>query len=553
MRFIRYLALASVLGVAACDFDDTLGVENTDRPDRARILGSPTEIQGLASGQFQSVFSGTLNNIARTNTGMMTAALMNASGLANNGLGPRGSLPRLPIDNNPGNAYESENFADFRILSGVSRNTADILERAKVAGFTLGPDGDVNRLIGFTHFVSGVANGYLSLVYDQAGIAAPGQAGDFIPPLSTYQEVNAFALAQFDSALVYINRPGTRNLPTGWLTGQAGPEVSPAEFARVIRSFRARMRAGVARNTQERAAVDWNAVVADATNGITADFNVRLSPSDGWDHQWLATTLHFRDVNWHQMTNYIIGMADTSGGYEAWLATPRGDRNNFTIVTPDLRFPQGATRAEQNRGGAADDTPLPAGQYFRNRNPGKDQPEAGWVNSQYDHYRFRGLADASRVGNLPFFTRAENDMLAAEGYIRTNRFAEAAALIDRTRVASGLPALTGVVTAANQPVPGGASCVPRTPTGPNNAVVCGNIMEAMKWEKRMETAYTTYGAWFFDSRGWGDLPIGTAVHWPVPWQEVAARPEVARPENRGGVGQPGGATESTYGIGVGNR
>jgi hypothetical protein len=553
MRLIRYMALAAVLGVAACDFEDTLAVENPNNPDRGRILRSPTEIQGLASGQFQSVFNGTMNNIARVNTQMLTAPFENASGLANNGLGPRSLIPRVAIDNNPGNAYEFENFADFRILSGVARNTADILDRAKVEGFTLGPDGDVNRLIGFTHFVSGVAHGYLSLVYEQAAIAAPNQPAAEIPPLATYQEVNQFALAQFDSALAYIGRPGVRQLPTGWLTGQGGPEVSAAEFARVIRSFRARMRAGVARTPEERAAVDWNQVIADATTGIQSDFNVRLSPADGWDYQWLATTLHFRDVNWHQMTNYIIGFADTSGSFEAWLATPRDARNNFTIVTPDRRFPQGATREAQNRGGAADDTPLPEGQYFRNRNPGKDQPEAGWRNSQYDHYRFRALADANRVGNLPFFTRAENDMLAAEGYIRTNRFAEAAALIDRTRVANGLTALTGVVTSATQPVPGGASCVPRTPTGPNNTVVCGNILEAMKWEKRMETAYTTYGAWFFDSRGWGDLPVGTAVHWPVPWQEVAARPEIAAPQNMGGLGQPGGATVNTYGYGVGTR
>ena len=43
--------------------------------------------------------------------------------------------------------------------------------------------------------------------------------------------------------------------------------------------------------------------------------------------------------------------------------------------------------------------------------------------------------------------KAENDLLAAEGYIRTGKIAEAAAKIDLSRVANGgLPALTGVVT-----------------------------------------------------------------------------------------------------------
>jgi hypothetical protein len=52
-------------------------------------------------------------------------------------------------------------------------------------------------------------------------------------------------------------------------------------------------------------------------------------------------------------------------------------------------------------------------------------------------------------------------------------------------------------------------------------------------------------------RGWNDLPVGTAVHWPVPYQELDARQQ--RTYNLGGVGLPGGAPESTYGFGSGNR
>lgn len=553
MRLIRYLTLASLVGLAAgCD-SEVLEVENRNNPDRPRILATPAEIEGLASGQFQTIINGTLGNIARTNTGMLTAAFENASGLANNGLGPRSHIPRVALDNNPGNAYSTENFADFRILSGVARNTADILMRAKAPGFTLGPgrEGDLTRLKAWTHFISGVAHGYLSLVYAQAAISQETDDPLVPPELSNYPEVNAFALSQFDSALVYLNMPGVTNIPGGWLTGAGGPSVSVADFRRIVHSFRAKMRASVARNPQERAAVDWQRVIEDATAGIQADFQIRLDPAAGWDYQWLATTLHFRDVNWHQMTYYIIGMADVSGAFDNWLATPRDARTNFTIVTPDLRFPRGTTRAEQTRPAADDDLPLPAGQYFRNRNPGKDDASVGWRNSQYDHYRWRALANAGRVGFLPFFTKAENDLLAAEGHIRRGNFQAAAELIDRTRTRAGLPALSGAITALTQPVPGGGQCVPRVPVGPAfTSTACGNIMEAMKWEKRMETAYTTYGAWFFDARGWGDLPEGTAVHWPVPWQEADAR-RIA-PQNVGG-GLPGGAGPSTYGYGSGNR
>ncbi len=555
MRFIRYLVMASLVGAVAGCRGDMLEVLNPNNPDRPRVLASPLDVQGLASAQFQQINLATMGSIQRAQTGMMTASLMNASGLANNGMGPRSLIPRVSLDNNPGNAYGFENYADFRILSAVGRNTADILARAKAPEFTLGPGatGDEDRLKAWTHFISGLAHGYLSLVYDSAGIAQETDDPLDMPELNDYHTINAFAMTQFDSALVYLARPGVTALPAGWLTGGGGAEVSVAEFRRVIHSYRAKMRADVARDPTERAAVDWQQVIADATAGIQSDLNVRLSPADGWDYQWLTTTLHFRDVNWHQMTPYIIGMADVSGGYDNWLAQHRDDRSNFTIVTPDLRFPRGSTRAEQTRPADDDDAPLPAGQYFRNRNPGKDDAAASWRNSQYDHYRFRGLADAGRIGNLPFFTQAENDMLAAEGYIRTGRIADAAALIDRTRTRSGLPSLVEAgITTADQPVPGGAQCVPRVPAPPNfTSTVCGDIMEAMKWEKRMETAYTTYGAWFFDGRGWGDLPEGTAVQWPVPWQEANARQFPAY--NMGGVGRPGGAPPSTYGFGGGTR
>jgi hypothetical protein len=311
------------------------------------------------------------------------------------------------------------------------------------------------------------------------------------------------------------------------------------------------MRAGVARTPEERTAVNWEQVIADATAGLDNDLVVAMNRNQQWDYHWLHSSYHYRDVAWHQMPYYIIGMADVSGGFDNWLSQPRDTRIPFLIVTPDLRFPQGNTRADQNadRGGQV----APTGRkYFRNRAPGLDAAGVGWGISFYDHYRFRSFADAAGVADLPIFTRAENDMLAAEGHIRRGNIAAAAALIDRTRTTSGLPALTGVVTTTAQPVPGGAQCVPRIPVGPNfTSTACGNIFEAMKWEKRLEMAFTAYGGWYFDSRGWGDLPEGTPVHWPTPIQELDARRLPTY--NVGGVGQPGGAGRSTYGYGTGDR
>jgi hypothetical protein len=63
----------------------------------------------------------------------------------------------------------------------------------------------------------------------------------------------------------------------------------------------------------------------------------------------------------------------------------------------------------------------------------------------------------------------------------------------------------------------------------------------MKWEKRMETAFTGYAQWYLDSRGWGDLAEGTALEWPVPYQEMDARNQAFYPSSSG-------AARGTYGF-----
>jgi hypothetical protein len=93
--------------------------------------------------------------------------------------------------------------------------------------------------------------------------------------------------------------------------------------------------------------------------------------------------------------------------------------------------------------------------------------------------------------------------------------------------------------------------VPRTPTGANNSLECGSLLEAMKWEKRMETIFSGYVQWMQDSRGWGDLPVGSPTMWPVPYQEMDAR---VQPFYNSKTGDPVWEAQSnTYGFGVGNK
>jgi hypothetical protein len=302
------------------------------------------------------------------------------------------------------------------------------------------------------------------------------------------------------------------------MSGQSN--LTKDNFIRLVRSYKARVRAGVARTPAERAAVNWQAVISDATNGITADFEVSIGGSTGWSAGFDVTQSYVVG-GWHSLPMFYLGMADVSGAYDSWLKDGLTTRKAFLVITPDKRWPQGATRTIQ--GAEAPTVALPAGRYIRNRPAGEDVPVNGWGDSFYDHRRYGVVNRASSTGPYVEMSATEIDMLAAEGYIRTGNLAAAAALIDKTRIKNGLGSI-GVPASATAPYSTAADCVPRVPQAPSfTSTACGNILEAMKYEKRMETAFTGFLVWFADGRGWGDLVTGTPVEWPVPYQEMQSR------------------------------
>jgi hypothetical protein len=166
--------------------------------------------------------------------------------------------------------------------------------------------------------------------------------------------------------------------------------------------------------------------------------------------------------------------------------------------------------------------------YFVNRPTGNDvNSGSGFGFSNYDHVRFypwnqNGDGTGARNGPTPFMVKPELDLLRAEGLYRQGNYAAAAALVNITRVKNGLPAITAFD--ATTPVPGGTNCVPKVPVAPSFTTVgCGNLWDALKYEKRIETAYTHYAPWFLDGRGWQELPKDTPLFWAVPYQDLQAR------------------------------
>ncbi len=554
-KLVTGLACAAALASTACK--DSLNVPNNNSPDIARSYSTPAVLDQLIATGFAQIHGGLFGTSSALDPQLQAVAFENYATVANFGMALREALPRGFVDNSRNNFTYAEDNRDFSKMAQQARYSANYvqaLDKLTGAGLHLGsPTGNISdatllpaqdqRARSFAFFENGLSLGYLAMTYDSAAITTPATPGDAIPLLSAHGDVMKAALASLDTALALASDAKATAgfpLPANYINLASGT-YSQAQFVALIHSFKARFRAGVARTPAERAAVDWTSVIADATAGIQTDLAVTINSSAGWSLSWLGSQMFASNASgWSEITPMIFGMADTSGGYTNWVAQPLGARPMFLIKTPDKRFPSGETRTAQQAASPSTWT-YTAYPYMRNRTSA-DPPGDPWGSSYYDFFRFKAIYDNNGVGPWIEFSKVENDMLAAEGSIRKGDFATAAALINKSRQKAGLPAVLAQADGGNT----GSACVPRVPTSAGNVTVCGAIMETMKWEKRMETAYTGYAQWYFDARGWGDLAEGTALEWPVPYQEMDTRAQAFY--NLGGVGGQSAAAKGTYGF-----
>ena len=549
MKVSALAAMVAALG--ACE--KQLEVTNPNSPETRRVLATPSDAEALLSGYYKRWHDGLYNGTGNFHGMANMLSFATYSSLANNCLNGRTPFTGSSNTNNPGNVCSGEQSRVYFVEGEVNRVASSVLKQLNDPTFSLGSPAQNLRARAFAEFLNGLSLGYVAMFYDSAAVISQNMGAEDAGSLVDYQTVMDSAQAAFQRSLDAANDPisvagglGGFPIPATWIPSPTSMTV--ANFVRLVRSYRARLTTNVGRTPAERAAPCWFAagartcsaamwdnIIADAQNGISADHLNTTSTTNGPFYSWLSQNEAFS--TWHQMPAFIIGMGDASGvNYDAWVKTDISARSvPFHMVTPDLRFPQGVSRANQQSDFAISSC---AGasqvckRYFVNRASGGDQfVGAGWGFSEYDFVRFHswvtsGATGSARNGDLPFFTKAELDMIQAEGLIRRNTGSDlnnAAILVNATRSINGLSSFptTGMtLTTAS------GDCVPRIPSGAGatgSTSCANNIWEAMKWEKRIESQYTHFAAWFLDSRGWGDLPKDTPLFWATPFQDQQAR------------------------------
>ena len=518
--FILRITLPLLLGAPACA--DLKGPDDDPR----QPITNPAEVEARLTESWLYWWYPTAH-FDGGGPWLSTASFQHSTTVEEHAMVLYSSIPREPTRNQPatGYGYEQISLAHryfYRAIATVNDGLRAILVHQSV---DMGAD--EARAVAWGRFVQGLGYGYLSLLYDKGPVVdETTDLWDRAPEYVGYEDVLEAALGYLYDVIA-VAGASTFTIPGSWMYAADEP-MSSARLAQIASSFRARLRANVARTPEEREAVDWDRVLEEVNAGITSSFDYRMTGAD----LAINYSLH-RMLGWGQMNYFVHGMADQSGRYQEWMSLPVEKRHPnlpsgaFLIQTPDLRLPQGATEAEQRE--------HPGSRFQVFAAPGETwgRPDHGeWRWSYYREVRDPHLAVQ---GVLPDLRVQEMNLLAAEAHYRLGNLAAAADLINLTRVPAGLNATNadGLNT----------SCVPKLPDGQ-----CGDLWEMLKWEKRLETGMDhamLSAPWFFDSRGWGDLHEGTILQLPVPWETAMQAPQV--PIRNFGGSLDWSASVGTYG------
>jgi hypothetical protein len=534
LRRTSIVASLLLFGAAGCA---DLDVTNPNHPPRDVVAGeapSPEDLESLIGGSFRTWYQGHVNPDGPW-LFLSTAAFEHSATAANFAMVDRSWIPRSPFPDSPGDPQSAIKIlwdTGYRALAGINDGMLGLGDVTEIDGSAA----RLQRARAFSAFVEGLVYGTFAQSFDQAVILPEGfvydqerPVGDQMPDPVPYTQVRDVAFERFQRA-IDIAEANDFTIPASWMS----VEVTSAQLARLAHSYRARFRAETIRGPEDaNDASIWQAVLDDIASGLQGAENTSAGVGGAFVMQlaapnWFNYSVYYPNAFWGAWgkTPYPTwGMADQSGNYQEWMNTfPWLIRTPFLIVTPDERFPQGSTPADQ----AAN-----PGMYVLYNPGGQANEERGvWRHSHYVDDRWWWRSTAGFSGPHPMLTQREMRLLEAEAHYRLGNEGAAADLINVTRVGHGN--LSPANAAGTND-----SCVPRLPDG-----TCGDLLEQLKWEKRVETYHERFGGFYWDSRRWGDLAEGSFIHFPMPLAELAAM-GVPFYTHGGGIGDS--APVGTYG------
>jgi hypothetical protein len=564
---------------AACYNLDVTAVQPTTSFTRQQVIEKPELIELVVAGLFINFWGGANYAQPWVQLGLygeeITTSANTAPNFNRNATQPIilwdfAQEPRVAFDNSLfGTSFFSRDpWSNFYEANAAATDMPRLIKENHlvIRDPQTGQD-NTHRVLTFAKWLQGLTHVHLAMLFDSAAVIDESVDLSQIPnlPFRHHSVVLDSGIAWLQKSIDMAHEQSFV-LPLKADLWVYNTPMSSDELVRVAHSYIARALVYSARTPAERNAVDWARVKTEISKGITAPFGPRGIPNPiiSMDYRSLVsappqnTTAICTSGGTNFCGNFagvsrvdlrLLGPADTTGAYQAWqLKVSQAGFDTvtpFPVISPDERI----QRPDQT-------TPAIKPTYFKYTDivpPATIMPtERGpyyysnyWSSSRAlnnnQQFPAQGGGRDRRGGNVgnsdldeiqdAMMLPVEMDLLEAEADIHLGDAASAATLINKSRVANGnLPP----VTAAGVTVTPG--CVPKRWDG-----TCGDLMDALMYEKRIETYGTAIA--FFDARGWGCLAEGTPIELPPPGRQLDLLGKANY--TYGGVGQPGAAPKPT--------
>lgn len=444
---LTFMAAFALMFYSCDDFDTDLEVEN---------LESPTSLQIGNEATADKLFQNWYNTVdSYYGPGLVTSTMADQITMSwgNQGMRDMSSEPRVAWNNAStyGNASVTESY--FNSLHAVLADANAIA--AQLEGGA--PFSDEDKYQSLARFGQGAALGYLGLMFDR--VFASDETGTLNDGEAVgYQEAIQLALDKLDLAIAAADR-GDFTLDSHVY----GKSLTSDQWSEFLNSFAARILVNSARNSQERANLDWSRVLAYTQDGLTYDFAVG---QDGWINWWPDFIGYSIYPGWGRVDMRIVGLMDDS--YPQYW--PAGETNLPPAVSNDARLESDFEYLDYQ------DFPADRGIYH-------------W--STYRHARYDDWLGSGFTTDLYDMLQAENELYKAEAHLRLGNLTEAAAAINSSsRVERG----------ELDPVAEDADA----------------IAAAIHYERMIELMNTGMGLGYFEMRGTDLLQEGTPLHFPIP-------------------------------------
>jgi len=463
LRWSTLVVAAAAIVTVSCD----LNISNPNDPDKIRSLGQPSGLQQLLGGAVRTWVETRENYYVmplNAQADNYTASWNNAAMRFYSSVGS--DCPIRCGWTNSSTAPEAAGGPTVEVLwygyYNVLTTANAVLNGIETLHVCFDDDCSVDSTLtqrnkAVARMLQGMSLAGIAMIYDQGfvvdettDLSAPKNL-----PFSTRQEVRDAALAKLNQAYTEAGVAVWNTDPT-WSGIGSGTAYTNVQIQKLIRTMQAELIAMFPRNSAENTAADWAAVTNYASQGISSGtpFTYQYYIDQTTRECGVACIKTWGNSVSTERVDTRVAAILTTNHQDPWPA-PNG--NPCPTVSADKRVGDGtygpASNDNYNQVGITNPATANAGTDYACAGVAIFPPARGsYHQSNLSHVRYHWLAYRGEdlpaddgTGQDPLYTTQMNDLLWAEGLIRSGgNPVTAANLINNSRVTrGGLAALTG--------------------------------------------------------------------------------------------------------------